>query len=129
MPANSQWRQNRVVWFEIPAADMRRATGFYEAILATSLRQQSFGPHAMAVFPHPESAASGCIIQGQGYRPGIDGPVTYINADPSLDAVLARVVSAGGAIAQPRTELPEGLGCFAHIIDTEGNRVGLHAMG
>lgn len=27
----------------------------------------------------------------------------------------------------PCTELPDGLGCFAHIIDTEGNRVGLHA--
>jgi len=24
--------------------------------------------------------------------------------------------------------LPEGMGCFAHIIDSEGNRVGLHAL-
>ena len=27
----------------------------------------------------------------------------------------------------PRVELPEGMGVFAHILDTEGNRIGLHA--
>ena len=35
---------------------------------------------------------------------------------------------AGGKVALPKTALPEGLGFFAHIIDSEGNRVGLHAL-
>jgi predicted enzyme related to lactoylglutathione lyase len=26
----------------------------------------------------------------------------------------------------PKFELPDGNGCIAHIMDTEGNRVGLH---
>ena len=35
---------------------------------------------------------------------------------------------AGGKIAVPRTDLPGDMGSFAHIIDSEGNRVGLHAL-
>jgi predicted enzyme related to lactoylglutathione lyase len=27
-----------------------------------------------------------------------------------------------------KTALPDGLGVFAHILDCEGNRVGLHAV-
>jgi predicted enzyme related to lactoylglutathione lyase len=39
------------------------------------------------------------------------------------------VEPAGGKISLPRTALPEGMGFYAHILDTEGNRVGLHAIG
>jgi hypothetical protein len=52
--------------------------------------------------------------------------VVYLNAGESLDAVLERVKPAGGAILVARTELPAGMGAFAHFADTEGNRVGLH---
>jgi hypothetical protein len=38
------------------------------------------------------------------------------------------VTRAGGRVVQDRTLLPEGLGAFAHIVDSEGNRVGLHAL-
>jgi len=43
--------------------------------------------------------------------------------------VLDRVAPAGGTVVQPKTVLPQGLGAYAHIIDTEGNRVALHALG
>ena len=51
-----------------------------------------------------------------------------ISQTRSLDAALARAEQAGGRIATPRTELPDGLGVFAHILDLDGNRVGVHAM-
>ena len=51
----------------------------------------------------------------------------YVNAGEELDPVLNRVVNAGGSITLPRTALPPGMGFYAHIIDSEGNRVGLHA--
>ena len=60
--------------------------------------------------------------------PAASGTTVYLDASPSLDAALTRATAAGGRVVLPRTELPEGMGCFAHIIDTEGNRVGLHAM-
>ncbi len=59
--------------------------------------------------------------------PAADGTLVYLNAKPSLDAVLARVEAAGGRITTPKVQLPGDTGCFAHITDTEGNRVGLHA--
>ena len=43
-----------------------------------------------------------------------------------LEALMARVVEAGGTLASPRIELPPGMGAFVHAIDSEGNRVGFH---
>jgi predicted enzyme related to lactoylglutathione lyase len=60
-------------------------------------------------------------------EPSVDGALVYLGAGDSLDPVLARVARAGGRVRTPKTQLPEGMGCFAHIEDSEGNRVGLHA--
>jgi len=128
MTANAQHRPNRVVWFEIPAEDIKRAATFYESILVTELKAEKFGSHEMRVFAYSNPAAGGCLMQGPGYQPGTSGPVAYLNADPVLDDVLKRVAPAGGKVVVPHTDLPEGMGCFAQIIDSEGNRVGLHAM-
>jgi uncharacterized protein len=122
-------RINVAVWFEIPAAQLARATKFYEALFATKLKHEKMGPTEMAVFPYDqEDAASGCIMQASGLKPSSDGAVVYLNADPSLDAALARVTAAGGKVLLGKTALPPGMGYFAHIADTEGNRVGLHAV-
>ena len=129
MSAKQERRKNRVVWFEIPASDLGRATKFYETVLATSLKVETFGAHELRVFTHDDDAASGCLMKGPGLEPSKSGAIVFLNADPSLDAVLSRVERAGGKIAVPRTDLPGDMGSFAHIIDSEGNRVGLHALG
>ena len=117
-----------ISWFEIPATDLNRATAFYEQILATTLNRGDMGPQSLAVFPYDrEHATGGTLIVGPGFNPSTEGTIIYLNANPSLDAVLARIAAAGGKVALPRTELPPGMGAFAHIVDTEGNRVGLHA--
>jgi predicted enzyme related to lactoylglutathione lyase len=86
------------------------------------------GPCSLAVFPYDrDNATGGCLMTGPGLKPSANGAIVYLNAGPSLDATLARIEPAGGAIALPRTELPPGMGAFAQILDTEGNRVGLHA--
>jgi predicted enzyme related to lactoylglutathione lyase len=61
-------------------------------------------------------------------QPSADGALVYLDAGPSLDVTLARVAAHGGRITTPRVDLPGGMGCFAHVLDSEGNRVGLHAM-
>ncbi len=127
MTAREQQRNSRIVWFEIPANDLNRAIQFYESIFATKLKQAKFGPETIAVFPYEPPAISGCLIQAEGLRPG-HGALPSLNADPRLDAVLERVETSGGRILLPRTELPEGMGCFARIEDTEGNLIGLHAV-
>ena len=49
----------------------------------------------------------------------------YFNA-PQLDDVLARVTYAGGRTIHGPVQLPDNMGRYAHIKDSEGNRIGLH---
>ena len=125
-----QTKQHAIDWFEIPVRNMDRAQKFYEALLATSLRREAMGPATtLAVFNSAESGVGGCLMAGNGTpEPAPNGTLIYLNAAPSLDAVLARVEAAGGRITTPKVQLPGDMGCFAHIADTEGNRVGLHAL-
>jgi len=118
-------------WFEIPVRDIARAQSFYESLLQTKLRREPMGESVLAVFPHDDDAQStgGCLIAGPGSAPSADaGTIVYLNAAPSLDALLDRVGAAGGRIATPKVTLPDGMGCFAHVVDSEGNKVGFHAL-
>ena len=122
MSRNDQ-RRNLPVWFEIPVADMPRAVRFYETLFQASLIRQSGGPLDMAIFPRrDEGGTTGCLAKGGFLKPGAEGTLVYLNADPLL------VRLAGGEILVPRTELPDDIGCFAVFRDCEGNRVGLHAL-
>jgi hypothetical protein len=118
---------NVAVWFEIPAANFERAVGFYEQVFDTRLIKDKFGSSDMAIFPHDRPAMSGAIMKGDGYLPGRDGAVVYLSSKVDLDVALGKVAAAGGKVATPKTALGEGMGYFAHFVDSEGNRVGLHS--
>ena len=121
--------QNAISWFEIPVADIDRAQRFYETLLAKSMRREQMGPQTLAVFRYDEAGVGGCLLAGDNVpEPAAQGALVYLNAAPSLDAALARVEAAGGRVTTPKVQLPGDMGCFAHITDTEGNRVGLHAL-
>lgn len=118
-------------WFEIPTANLNAAQTFYEAVLGRALQREQYGPYEVAVFPHdPQDGAGGCLWGGGDATqpPGSQGTLVYLDCMPSLDAALARVAPAGGRIALARQDLPPGMGFFAHIVDREGNKVGLHAL-
>ena len=120
--------RNALNWFEIPVRDMDRAQAFYETLLATSIRRETIAPNQLGVFAYGESGVGGCLIAGESApAPAASGTLVYLDAGASLDAALARVEAAGGKIATPKVQLPGDMGCFAHVTDTEGNRVGLHA--
>ena len=120
-------KKDAISWFEIPAIDLKRATRFYEAVLGVEMKREQMGPQETAIFPYEAPGVGGCIAAGEGFLPSDRGNLVYLYAGASLKGALGRVASAGGRVALGQTELPDGLGCFAHIIDTEGNKVGLHA--
>ncbi|UZG44085.1 VOC family protein [Caldimonas thermodepolymerans] len=125
----AQTQGSAINWFEIPTRDIERAQRFYEAILETRLARNDMGGYRMAMFPAEPPGVGGCLVQGETAIPGAQGgTIVYLNAEPSLDAVLARVERAGGRIVVPRTEIEGGHGFFAIIADPEHNHVGLHAM-
>ena len=112
-------------WFEIPANDFPRAVKFYENVFDTQLKQEDMGDLTMGVFPAGETTIHGALVKGEGFAPSDKGSVVYLNA-PNLDAVLERVNGSGGQCVFGPMTLPDHKGRNAHIVDTEGNRIGLH---
>lgn len=119
---------NALNWFEIPASDIKRASKFYGTILGADLAIAEMMPgYQMAMLP-AEDGVGGALIQGEGYTPSAEGAVVYLNGGQDLAVALGKVEGAGGKILAPKTDIGEN-GFFAYILDSEGNKVGLHSMG
>lgn len=114
-----------VNWFEIPATDLERAVGFYSTVLGTELGEIP-GPRGelLKVFMGAEGP-SGALMSGEGYTPGSSGPLVYLGCD-DINAVLGRVAAAGGQVLQEHMPIGE-YGAIGMFVDSEGNRVALHA--
>ena len=119
--------RDSIAWFEIPVRNIDDATCFYETLLGRTLRRESMLDMTLAVFPYEEGGVSGCLQAGPGVPAPGNATLVYLDASPSLDEALLRAAKAGGRVVKAKTALPPGMGFFAHIEDTEGNRVGLHA--
>lgn len=121
--------QTAINWFEIATKDLTRATRFYETVFATKLRPEAFEEDSpMAIFIRDDGRSVGCLTGGQWIEPSLQGTLVYLDAGPSIQAVIDRIVPAGGKIALEKTQLPNDIGYICQFIDTEGNRVALHAM-
>lgn len=118
----------KINWFEIPSSDFSRAVKFYETIFGSKLRVEDFGNAPMGIFTADDGDGVGCVIHSEQMTPSANGAVIYLDATPSIDAVLGRVEKAGGRVLMDKMELPRDLGFIAHFVDTEGNRLALHAM-
>jgi uncharacterized protein len=115
-------------WFEIPATNFARAKAFYEAVLGITIEPMTMGPTTMGFLSTDPNAVGGAIVQGDGATPSQQGTTVYLNSGDDLSPMLARVKGAGGSIAVPKTDIGNNFGFFAHFIDSEGNKVGLHSM-
>ena len=119
-------RQHAINWFEIPCADLDRATTFYETLLGAKMQRENIGV-PMSLFPVDETGTGGTLVKRVFQKPGANGPMVYLNCDGDLDAALARVPQAGGLVLMPKTEVPGGYGHFFGLRYTEGNHIGLHS--
>ena len=122
---------NSLNWFEIPAIDIARAKKFYEGIFAMYMdpMQEMMGMK-MVSFPSEirNGKASGALVQSDTHKPSKDGVMIYLNANPDIQSVINRIEPAGGKIILPKTHISPELGYMAFFIDTEGNKMALHAQ-
>lgn len=123
---------NVLTWFEIPVSDIDRAKTFYETILDIEMVKRADGNDEAIFFPFNPNVVqatsgrvTGVLSKSERNSPSSNGTVVYINASPNIQNVLDKVEQAGGKIIAPITQIPAGF--ITIIIDTEGNRVGLHA--
>jgi predicted enzyme related to lactoylglutathione lyase len=117
---------NAINWFDIPAVDFERAVKFYETVFAVTLHQEALGGTMNGIFPADRDGVNGAVCKGPGYAPSADGSIVYLNANGQIDTILSRVEAAGGKILRPKTPIGP-FGYIAWLIDSEGNRIGLHA--
>ena len=122
---------NSLNWFEIPATDISRAQKFYETVFDLKMEPM---PEMMGMkmtgFPAEmgNGKANGALAQSPQHKPATDGVVIYLNANPAIQPVVDRVEAAGGQVVMPATDISPEIGKMAFIIDTEGNKIGIHAQ-
>ena len=123
---------NAISWFEIGTTDLDRATKFYETIFGVSLIPMDLPNIKMRMFPidNMQTGIGGALVDsGDFHKPSAtDGPLIYLNGNPDVQNILDKVEAAGGKIMVPKTEISPEYGYMAVILDTEGNRIGLHSV-
>jgi predicted enzyme related to lactoylglutathione lyase len=123
---------NILTWFEIAVANIDRAKSFYETILDIKMIKRADGADESVFFPYNPNViqatsgrVTGVLSKSEKNTPPANGTLVYINASPSIQTVLDKVEQAGGKIISPKIQIPPGF--IAIIMDSEGNRIGLHA--
>lgn len=125
---------NVINWFEIPVTDTKRAKRFYETILDLEMQTLSlpesgeeltFFPYNPEIVQATSGRVTGVLTRSTTAKPSMEGTLIYLNASPSIQAVLDRVQPAGGTIITAPVLIKAGY--IAIISDTEGNRIGLHS--
>jgi uncharacterized protein len=127
---------DRVVHFEIHAADPERAAAFYRDVFGWDVREWTI-PGVQIRDENRYWLAN----TGPESSPGINGGILFrrsappadgqaVNAFvctmavPSLDDSVARALAAGAALAVPKMPI-RGVGWLAYCKDTEGNIFGM----
>jgi len=121
---------NALNWFDIPVTDIQRAKKFYESIFEIEMKTLTLPGMEMVFFPssdNMEGKVSGALVKAENRKPSMDGVVIYLNANPDIQVIIDRIQVNGGQIMMPRTLINEQAGYMAYFIDSEGNRIALHA--
>ena len=114
---------DRVVWFDLPVADLERASRFYGAVLAIKVEQANAGGFKFAVLEHGPDGNGGCLVPGKASAEGI---LVYMNVDGRIRDAVKQAEKLGGRVMEKVTGIgPHGF--RAVVIDSEGNRVALHS--
>ncbi|KOR32855.1 hypothetical protein TI05_04660 [Achromatium sp. WMS3] len=117
-----------ISWFAIPVLDLERARRFYNTLFDITMDDLETSAGTCAVFPQVKTGIAGSLNPFMDIKPSTDSGVTiWLNAGKDLSVALGRVETAGGKILQSKEQIGK-FGYIAMIIDTEGNRIGLHSL-
>ena len=117
---------NPIQWLEIATADIERAKDFYAKVFNLDFEYVEMPGSKMYMFGAPDAAGSaGALVQSDDTKPSKEGTMVYFSCD-DVAVQLAKVEELGGKIVMPKSDIGE-FGFYAQIIDSEGNRIGLHS--
>ena len=116
---------NRVVWIDIPVADLDRAANFYRAVLNCEIDRQEFDGSSFCVLSHLGGNA-GCLVLEEKEIASNSGILVYLNVDRRIREAVTQVENFGGKVIQ-RIHMIGQHGFRAIVLDSEGNRLALHS--
>ena len=126
-------KPNPIIWFEIYVQDMSRAQKFYETLLGCKLEAltppDGSAEHLqMMAFPMEMNAlgAGGALVKMEGVPSGPGGTLVYFSCEDCA-VEEARATEAGGSVFMPKFSIV-AYGFCSLLIDSEGNRIGLHSQ-
>ena len=124
-------KNNPIVWFEIYADNLERASKFYENVLQVTLEEISDPSDAsiqMKGFPSDMDSygASGALVKMNGIKPSANGSIVYFGCDDCAEPE-SRVTANGGKVLQAKMAIGEH-GFISLVSDTEGNTIGFHSL-
>jgi|SRR5215216_5038405 len=103
---------SKIVHFEIPAEDTRRAKEFWSSLFDVEFKTYD-GPVEYHMFQNDDQSGGGLYPRQEGEK----GLITYFGVD-DIDATRAKVQELGGK-AEDKAPVP-GMGWYARVEDTEG---------
>lgn len=112
---------NRPVHFEILADDPQKVADFYRRAFGWEITAWQ-GPQAYWLVKTGADGEAG--INGGIMGKALSQAVINTIAVSSLEGTLAKIVEAGGELAQGPNEIP-GIGLHAYCCDPEGNLFGV----
>ena len=118
---------NRIVWVDIPVLNLERAMAFYSKVIGAPVTKEGGPGFLFGLLPHTGNEVGGCLYSpGEDNAPSKIGPLVYLNAEGRLDQAVQAVTTGGGQVLQTIHQIgPHGY--RAIVLDSEGNRVALHA--
>lgn len=123
----------KVVHFEIPAKDVKRASAFYKAVFDWWIMAMPGVDYTMLggtkVSDKGEFSESGSINGGMMKKSKpLDHPIITIGVE-DINASLKAIEKKGGKILRKKQDIGQNMGFTAYFIDTEGNVMGLYQAG
>lgn len=119
---------NKVVHFEIPAEDPKRAKSFYERCFGWRINEfPGMGYWGVGTTPVDDKQTPtepGGINGGLTKRNDVLKHPTFTVNVPDIDRALAQIEKNGGKTIQKKQPVA-GMGFMAYFKDPEGNLVGL----
>ncbi|PIQ78609.1 glyoxalase [Candidatus Peregrinibacteria bacterium CG11_big_fil_rev_8_21_14_0_20_46_8] len=124
---------NRVVHFEIHAANTEKIAKFYSDVFQWEIKKwENPNMEYWMIMTAPEGSKepgiNGGIVGRQGAAPKGGEPVTSFVSTiqvENVDEHITKVIAAGGKVTVPKMAIP-GLAWLAYCTDPEGNIFGLY---
>lgn len=137
--------ESKIVWLQIPVNDLDRAATYYKRVFGASFEFKDLNGMPHAIFqPNKigEKLITGALVKfSDDRRPGA-GPVIFFEATGKFHDIMEVGEANGGRTIVQKTLIKDRLnedsatlaktyidgktGYYAHILDSEGNRIGLY---